>query len=76
MKPDVPATYFTNNEALLEAVKSCDDLKTLKEIEKESQDRFERLQMERRLAQLPSLVAFIRNFIETYGNFYVPNIMQ
>lgn len=69
MKPDAIQTYFTDNEALLEAVKSCDDLKTLKDIAEASEERFERLQMQQRRKFLPALVATIHNFIDVYGNF-------
>lgn len=62
-------TYFTDNEALLEAVKSCDDLDTLRKIADESADRFDRLQTKQRREYLPELVASIHNFIDRYGNF-------
>jgi len=58
-----------NNAALVEAVKSCDDLKTLKEIAEEAEERFERLQMQQRRKFLPAPVTAIHNFIDVYGNF-------
>ena len=71
MKPDHIKTYFTDNEALLAAVKACSDLKTLEQIANESKDRFERLRVQERQKYLPALVADIRNFIDAYGNIDV-----
>lgn len=65
------STYLTLNEALLESVKSCDDLDTLGKIAFEADRRRTQLQMKQRLEYLPALISAIRNFVDQYGDFVV-----